>query len=160
MLHTAVRVAITTVGDCLAVFKKDRRPTYPLNVKSQWSKPLPSAFGSGFPTLMSSGRGFDTDCPIVLTASASPCLMTVDAFQYLCRELVKLASQHLDFLSRCHRHSISQNNIKNKSISQFQEYLLRHHARVGNDAKRVQSALYTRMRIVFSRIRLELKTSV
>ena len=33
-------------------------------------------------------------------------------------------------------------------------------ARVGNDAKRVQSALCTRMRIVFSRIRLELKTSV
>ena len=33
-------------------------------------------------------------------------------------------------------------------------------ASVGNDTKRVQSALCTRMRIVFSRIRLELKTSV
>ena len=47
-------------------------PAYPLNVKSQSSKSLPGACGSGFPTLMSSGRGFDTDCPIVLTASASP----------------------------------------------------------------------------------------
>ena len=33
-------------------------------------------------------------------------------------------------------------------------------ARVGNDAKLVHSALCTRMRVVFSRIRLELKTSV
>ena len=33
-------------------------------------------------------------------------------------------------------------------------------ARVGNDAKRVQSALCTRMRIVFSSIRLQLKASV
>ena len=69
-------VAITTVGDCLAVFSKagwagSSVPAYPLNVKSQ-SKSLPGAYGSGFPALMSSGRGFDTDCPIVLTASASP----------------------------------------------------------------------------------------
>ena len=49
-------------------------------------------------------------------------------------------------LAACHRHSISQYHItRNKSISQFQEYLLRYHARVGNDAKRVQSALCTRM---------------
>ena len=44
-------------------------PAYPLNVKSQSSMSLPGAYGSGFPTLMSAGRGFDTDCSIVLTAS-------------------------------------------------------------------------------------------
>ena len=70
-------VAITTVGDCLAAFSRAGEagssvPAYPLNVKSQSSKSLPGAYGSGFPTLMSSGRGFDTDCPIVLTASVSP----------------------------------------------------------------------------------------
>ena len=47
-------------------------PAYPLKEKSQSSKSLPGAYGSGFPTLMSAGRGFDTDCPIVLTASVSP----------------------------------------------------------------------------------------
>ena len=70
MLQTAVRaggVAITIVGDCLAVFSKAGKsgssvPAYPLNVKSQSSKSLPGAYGSGFPTLVSSGRGFDTDC--------------------------------------------------------------------------------------------------
>ena len=81
-------------------------------------------------------------------------------FNHLCRELVKLTSQHLNFLSGCHRHSMSQyHNTRNKSISQFQEYLLRYHARVGSDAKRVQSALCTRMRIVFYAIRLGPKTS-
>ena len=44
----------------------------PLNVKSQSSKSLTGACGCGFPILMSSGHGFDTDCPIVLTASVSP----------------------------------------------------------------------------------------
>ena len=50
-------------------------------MKSQSSKSLTGAYGTGFPTLMSSRRGFDTDCPIVLTASASPdtaALCTVD----------------------------------------------------------------------------------
>ena len=62
-----------------------------------------------------------------------------------------LTSQHIDFLSRCHRHSISQyHKIRNKSRSQFQEYLLRYHASVEDDTKRVQSALCTRMRIVLS----------
>ena len=77
-------------------------------------------------------------------------------FNHLCRENIKLTSQYLNFLSWCHRHY----NTRNKSISQFQEYLLRYHARVGNDAKRVQRALCTRMRIVFSLIRLGPKTSV
>ena len=90
----------------------------------QSSKSLPGAYGSGFPTLMSSGR-------------------------------------HLDFLSRCHRHSISQYcNTRNRSISQFQEYLLRYHASVEDDTKRVQSALCTRMKIIFYAIRLGPKTSV
>ena len=71
------------------------------------------------------------------------------------------SSQHLDFLSRCHRHSISQyHNIRNNSISQFQEYRLRYHASVEDDTKRVQSALCTRMRIVLYAIRLGPKTSV
>ena len=51
-------------------------------------------------------------------------------------------------------------NTRNKSISQFQEYRLRYHASVEDDTKRVQSALCTRMRIVFSSIRLGPKTSV
>ena len=105
----------------------------------------------------------DRQDPIVLTASASPdtAALMLTHSNHLCRELVKLTSQHLNFLSRCHRHSISQyHNTRNKSISQFQEYLLRYHARVGNDAKRAQSALCTRMRIVFYAIRLGPKTSV
>ena len=100
---------------------------------------------------MSSGRGFETDCPIDLTASVSP---VIAAF------IAELTSQHLNFLSRCHRHSMSQyHNTRNKSISQFQEYRLRYHASVEDDTKRVQSALCTRMRIVFSLIRLWPKTS-
>ena len=51
-------------------------------------------------------------------------------------------------------------NSKNKSISQFQEYRLRYHASVEDDTKLVQSAQCTRMRIVFSLIRLGPKTSV
>ena len=59
MLQTAVRVV--------------ESPSPLLAILSLFSaKSLPGAYGSGFPTLMSSGRGFDTDCPIVLTASASP----------------------------------------------------------------------------------------
>ena len=39
-------------------------------------------------------------------------------FNHLCRELVKLTSQHLNFLSSCHRHSISQyHNTRNKSMN-------------------------------------------
>ena len=44
-------------------------------------------------------------------------------------------------------------------MSQFKEYLLRYHASVEDDTKRVQSALCTRMRLVFNAIRLGPKTS-
>ena len=72
-------------------------------------------------------------------------------FNHLCSELIKLTSQHLDFLSRCHRHSISQyHNIRNRSMSHFQKYRLRYHASVEDDTKRVQSALCTRMRTVLT----------
>ena len=80
MLQTAVR-AVESPSPLLVVVslfsaRQDRQdrvyPRIRLNVKSQSSKSLPSTYGPGFPTLMSSGRGFDTDCPIVLTASASP----------------------------------------------------------------------------------------
>ena len=72
-------------------------------------------------------------------------------FNHLCRELVKLTSQHLDFLSRCHRHSISQyRNIRNKSISQFQEYLLRYHASVEVDTKRRAKCACAQGRELFS----------
>ena len=70
-------VAITNVGDCLAVFQQGRigrieGPRVSVECEIPVVKVLPGAYGSGFPTLMSSGHGFDTDCPIVLTASASP----------------------------------------------------------------------------------------
>ena len=120
-------------------------------MKSQSSKSLPGAYGSGFPTLMSSGRGFDTDCLIVLTASAFIAVLLTN-FNHLCSELIELTSQHLIFLSRCHCHSISQyRNTRNKSIPKFQDNLLRYHARMGNHAKRVnlRCALWM-MRALFS----------
>ena len=54
-------VAITSVGECLAAFSRAEKagssvPACSLNVKSQSSKSLSRAHGSGFPTLMSSGR--------------------------------------------------------------------------------------------------------
>ena len=69
-------------------------PAYPLNVKSQSSKSLLSACGSGFPTLMSSGRGFDTYCPIVLTDSVSPVYydvasLTIHDYTYLYENIYK-----------------------------------------------------------------------
>ena len=82
MLQTAVRVVespspllVTVSLFSAGQDRKDieRTRALPLNVKSQSSKSLPSAYGSDFPTRMSSGRSFDTDCPIVLdVASVSP----------------------------------------------------------------------------------------
>ena len=76
-LQFAGGLAVTTVGDHFAAFSRvghagSSVPAYPLNVKSRSSKSLPGACGSGCPTLMSSGRSFDTVCLIVLTDSASP----------------------------------------------------------------------------------------
>ena len=131
-------------------------------MKSQSSKSLPGAYGSAFRLSYPLGAVSTPTVPsfsrlqrVPTLLRSSQCLMTVDALQF------KLTSQHLDFLSRCHGHSISQyRNTRNRSISQFQEYLLRYHASVEDDTKRVQSALCTRMRIVFSSIRLGPKTSV
>ena len=69
--------------------------------------------------------------------SPSPLLVIVSLFSPKQDEqLIKLTSLHLDILSRCHRHSIfDYHNIRIKSISQFQEYLLRYHASVGDDTK-------------------------
>ena len=116
---------LTTVGDRLAVFSKagyagSPVPVYPLNVKSQSSQSLPGAYGSGFQTLMSSGRGFDTEsCHRCVHRSARRLLTN---FNHLRSELIELTSQHLNFLSRCHRHSISQyQNTRNISVPQFQD---------------------------------------
>ena len=74
MLQTAVRVALlpsplsltvsllcqqSWIGkiECTSVSVKREVPFVKL-----------FAYGSGFPTLRSSGRSFDTDCPIVLTS--------------------------------------------------------------------------------------------
>ena len=92
-MQTAVRVVESPspllVIVSLSSARQDRQgvPAYPLKVKSQSSKSLPGAYGSGFPTLMSSGRGFDTDpsfsriqrVPTLLRSSQ--CFMTVDALQ-------------------------------------------------------------------------------
>ena len=71
MLRTAVRVVespspLVVIVSLFSARQKrqDRAYAYPLIVTSQSSKSLPSASGYGFPTLMSSGRGCDTDCPI------------------------------------------------------------------------------------------------
>ena len=109
MLQTAVRV-VESPSPLLVIVslfsarqeRQDRVTRVSVECEIPVVKSLPGA--------LSSGRGFDTDCPTVLTASASP-----DTAAFI----------------RCHRHSISQyHNIKNKSISQFQECLLRYHARV------------------------------
>ena len=95
----------------------------------------------------------------VIICKTVPCCLPNRTFRtsgtvvyHLCSELIELTSQHLNFLSRCHRHSISQyHNTRNESIPQFQDNLLRYHVRMGNRAKRVnvRCALWV-MRAVFS----------
>ena len=151
-------VAITTVGDCLAVFSKagyagSSVPAYPLYVKSQSSKSLPRCLRLWLPdshVLWARFRshGFRESCHRCVHRSAR---RLVTNFNHLCSELIELTSQHLNFLSRCHRHSISQyRNTGNRSISQFQEYRLRYHA--------VRCALWM-IRAVFTIYDLDPKTS-
>ena len=120
-------VAITAVVDCLAAFSwvgqagegvcQRLRRTY----KSQSSKSLPSTYGSGFPTLMSSGRGFDTYCPIVLTSVSPVTAAFVDLSHviHLRVELLELSSQRLHLLVSGHL----------LQAPRIQSNRLRHHAR-------------------------------
>ena len=71
------------------------------------------------------------------------------SFNRLCSELTELTSQHLNFLSRCHHHSILQ----------YQDKLLRYHARVGNNTKRVQERCAQWMMRAISRDPTWAKTS-
>ena len=64
------------------------------------------------------------------------------------------SARHLSCMNSCE----SSNKDQFKATSEIMGLFMT--ASVGNDTKWVQSALCTRMRIVFSRIRLELKTSV
>ena len=62
-------------------------------------------------------------------------------FFHSCSELLELTSQHLNFLSGCHHHSTPQ----------FQDNMLRYHARVGNNTHRVQvRCAQWMMRAIFS----------
>ena len=80
-------------------------------------------------------HGFRESCHRCVHRSVRRLLTNYD---HLCSELIELTSQHLNFLSRCHRHSISQyRKTRNKSIPQFQDNRLRYHASMGNHAKRV-----------------------
>ena len=96
MLQTAVRVVESPspllVIVSLSSARQDRQESSvlacPLNVKSQSSKSLPGAYGSGFPTLMSSGRFSTPTVPLFsqlprvpTLLRSSQCLTTVDAFQ-------------------------------------------------------------------------------
>ena len=104
-------------------------------------------------------HGFRESCLRCVHRSARRLLAN---FNHLCSELIKLTSQHLSFLSRCHRHSISQyRNTRNRSIPHFQDNLLRYPVRMGNHAKRVEvrCALWM-MRAYFLVIRLGPKTSL
>ena len=89
--------------------------------------------------------GFRESCHRCVHRSARRLLTN---FNHLCSELIELTSQHLNFLSRCHHHSISQ--YRNTRIT-FQDNQLRYHVRMGNHAKRVnvRCALWM-MRALFS----------
>ena len=113
-------------------------------IKSQSSELLPSAYGCGFPSLMSSGCIFRhrlCHCSHDFRESRHCCVhrnasRLLTHSNHLRSEVINLTSQHLDFLSRCHRQSISQYyKIRNRTVSQFQDKRIRYHARVGNDAK-------------------------
>ena len=103
-------VAITTVGACLAVFSKAGQagssvPACPLNVK-QLSKSLPGAYGwlPDFRVFWARFRHQLTHCSHDFRTAALN-------FNHL---FIELTSEHLNFLSRCHRHSISQYRNKSK----------------------------------------------
>ena len=160
-------VAIATVGDCLAVFSKAGKagssvPAYPFNVKS-----LRTALASDSRVLWARFRHRLSHCSHGFRESCHSCVhrstrRLLTNFHHLCSELIKLTSQHLNFLSRCHRHSTSQYcNTRNKSVPRFQDNLLRYHARMGNHAKRVnvRCALWM-MRANFSQSDLGPRRSV
>ena len=106
-------VAITSVVGCLAAFSmagqaRSSVPAHSLNVKSQSSKSLPSAYGSGFPTLVSSGRGFHSFCESRHCCVHCSVQRLSTNFIHSPTELLELTSRQLDFLSSCHHHSIPQ----------------------------------------------------
>ena len=127
-------VAVTTVVDCLAAFRKagfegSRVPAYPLNVKSQSSKTLPGTYGSGFPTHVlwrrSRHRLSQSSHSICETRHCRvhrSVRRLLPDFFHPTIELLELTSYQLDFLNGCYHHSITPG----------QDNSLRYHATGGS----------------------------
>ena len=167
MLETSSPLLMIVSLSSTSQDRQDR--AYPLNVKSQSSEFLSSAYDSDFPTLMSSGRGFDIDYVIVLTTFVSPVTATFIAILDDCwrmsiicaltlsRWRLSISTSWVDVIvTRYPKPTISRiyqyPNFRTNDSAFMQEW--------ETTSKRVKNTLYTRMRITFFAIRLELETSV